>query len=186
MATDDHYATLRVAPDADGNVIRAAYRGLMRRYHPDVNGSQGAAARAKAINEAYACLRDPERRALYDRDRLSDRAAAAAGKPSPRRGAPYAPPPFAPSGDISWAVGDTGGWRRPRWSRPTWWQALGLAGASVVTMMTFSATSATPPFTPPKDAPVVTYVRTIQPAPAPTDEDREKARRRGREKVTTE
>lgn len=179
MATEDHYATLRVAPDAGAEAIRAAYRGLMRRFHPDVNGTEGAAARAKAINEAYACLRDPEQRARYDSDRRSDQAAAAAGRPTPRRGSAYAPPPPPPSStaaDMRWATADTGGWRRPRWGRPTWWQALGLAGASVVTMMTFSATSATPPFTPPKETPVVTYVRSVEPAPPQTPEPRPRAR----------
>lgn len=171
MATDDHYATLRVAPDADGGVIRSAYRALMRRYHPDVNGSDSAVARAKAINEAYACLRDPERRALYDRDRMAD--PAADGAPPPRRSKPFSPPPPP---DMAWTMADIGGWRRPRFGRPTWWQALGLAGASIVTVMTFSATSATPPFTAPTDAPVVTYVRSVEPGPPKPDTARPRDR----------
>lgn len=161
MAMDDHYATLRVAPDADGGAIRSAYRALMRRYHPDVNGSRGAGARAKAINEAYACLRDPSKRALYDRDRESDRAADIA--PTPRRSSTSRPPPP----DMAWSMADVGGWRRPRWGRPTWWQAAGLAGASIVTVMTFSATSATPPFPAPA---TVTYVRLVPKPPQPVDE----------------
>lgn len=164
MGMDDHYATLRVAPDADGGAIRLAYRALMRRYHPDVNGSRGAVARAKAINEAYACLRDPAKRALYDRDRVSERAADMA---PPRRRGPAAPPPPP---DMAWSLADIGGWRRPRWGRPTWWQAAGLAGASIVTVMTFSATSATPPFPAPADAPVVTYVRMVPKPPQPVEE----------------
>ena len=172
MGMDDHYATLRVAPDADGGVIRAAYRTLMRRYHPDVNGSRGAGARAKAINEAYACLRDPERRALYDRDRLSDRAAGIT-PPPPRRGSSSPSPPPPP--DMAWAMADIGGWRRPRWGRPTWWQALGLAGASIVTVMTFTATSAIPP----NEAPgAITYVRLVESAPPKPASERDRARAR--------
>ncbi len=169
MATDDHYATLRVAPDADGGVIRAAYRGLMRRYHPDVNGSDSAVARAKAINEAYACLRDTERRALYDRERAAD------AMPTPRRSSSYPPPPPTPP-DMAWAVADAGGWRRPRWGRPTWWQALGLVSASIVTVMTFSATSATPPFSPATETPKVTYIRSIAGTPPKSTEVRTRDR----------
>jgi hypothetical protein len=151
MGMDDHYATLRVAPDADGRTIRAAYRALMRRYHPDVNGSRGAGARAKAINEAYACLRDPERRARYDRDR----AAGVTSPPPQRKSSPPPPPP-----DMSWVVADVGGWRRPRLGRPTWWQVLGLGGATIATAITFTATSATPSITAPS---AVIYMRMVEP-----------------------
>src|SRR3954447_6573511 len=63
-----HYDTLNVSPDAEIVVIEAAYRALMKKYHPD----QGAAAAAggpsaASINEAYAVLKDPARRADYDR-----------------------------------------------------------------------------------------------------------------------
>ena len=169
MGIDDHYATLRVAPDADGGAIRSAYRALMRRYHPDVNGSRGAGARAKAINEAYACLRDPERRALYDRDRDRDRSAGIT--PPPRRG-PAPPPP--PAADMSWVVADIGGWRRPRLGRPSWWQMVMLGGATIVTAITFTATSATPP----NDAPAITYVRLVDPKPPKPVEEREIKRAR--------
>ena len=47
-------------------MIRAAYHALMRRYHPDADPSPEAADRSRAINEAYAVLRDPEKRARYD------------------------------------------------------------------------------------------------------------------------
>ena len=166
MGMDDHYATLRVAPDADGGTIRAAYRALMRRYHPDVNGSRGAGARAKAINEAYACLRDPERRALYDRDRVTGRA------PPPRRAA-HSPPPGPPP-DMNWVVADVGGWRRPRLGRPSWWQMIMLGGATIATAITFSATSATPP----NDAPAITYVRLAEPMPPKAVEKRDGGRRK--------
>lgn len=154
MGLDDHYATLRVSPDSGIGDIRSAYRDLMRRYHPDVNGSDSAGARAKAINEAYACLRDPSRRARYDRDR-----AATTAPPPPRRGPAPSPVSAWTMAEPVWTGADRGGWRRPRMGRPTWWQALGLGGATIVTAITFSATSATPPYTAPG---AVTYVRVVE------------------------
>lgn len=47
-------------------MIRAAYRALMRRYHPDADPSSEASRRAQAINDAYAVLGDAEKRARYD------------------------------------------------------------------------------------------------------------------------
>jgi len=63
----DHYRTLGVAPDADEDVIRAAYVALMRKHHPDGSGADKADDRAKAINAAFDVLRDPQQRAAYDR-----------------------------------------------------------------------------------------------------------------------
>jgi len=64
--TRDHYAVLGVSPASEDVVIRAAYRALMRRYHPDADPSSEAGQRAQAINAAYAVLSDPEKRARYD------------------------------------------------------------------------------------------------------------------------
>jgi DnaJ domain len=68
----DYYAVLQVHPGAEQAVIDAAYRQLMRKYHPDVAGEDSQQAqllheRAKLINQAYAVLRDPDERWLYDR-----------------------------------------------------------------------------------------------------------------------
>jgi curved DNA-binding protein len=63
----DYYAVLGVAPDADEQAIKQAYRKLARQYHPDVNpGDKQAEERFKEINEAYQALSDPERRRKYD------------------------------------------------------------------------------------------------------------------------
>ena len=62
----DLYAVLGVAPHADEVVIRAAFKALMLRYHPDRNQSVEAAAKAAAIIEAFAVLGDPARRTEYD------------------------------------------------------------------------------------------------------------------------
>src|SRR5438876_3509416 len=67
MEFKDYYAALGVAPDADEQAIKQAYRKLARQYHPDVNpGDKQAEERFKEINEAYQSLNDPERRRKYD------------------------------------------------------------------------------------------------------------------------
>lgn len=67
VASEDYYEALGVPRDASAEAIRRAYRSLARRYHPDVNKEPGAEDRFKEISEAYEVLRDPEKRARYDR-----------------------------------------------------------------------------------------------------------------------
>src|ERR1700733_5207437 len=67
VAFRDYYESLGVARDASADEIRRAYRTLARKHHPDVNKDQGAEDRFKEISEAYEVLRDPEKRARYDR-----------------------------------------------------------------------------------------------------------------------
>jgi curved DNA-binding protein len=63
----DYYEILGVPRNADEKAIKKAYRQLARRYHPDVNPDDEAAAdRFKEINEAYQVLSDPQKRARYD------------------------------------------------------------------------------------------------------------------------
>jgi hypothetical protein len=62
----NHYAVLNVAPDAEPVVIEAAYRALMKKYHPDQGQAEAGARSATDINNAFAVLRDPQRRADYD------------------------------------------------------------------------------------------------------------------------
>jgi hypothetical protein len=64
--TGNYYAILGVSPTSEDAVIRAAYRALIRRHHPDADPSGDAPERARAINAAYAVLGDPEKRARYD------------------------------------------------------------------------------------------------------------------------
>jgi curved DNA-binding protein len=63
----DYYAALGVPRDADAEAIKKAYRKLARQHHPDVSKDAGAEARFKDVAEAYATLKDPEKRAAYDR-----------------------------------------------------------------------------------------------------------------------
>lgn len=66
MPLHTHYENLKVARNAPPEVIRAAYRVLAQRYHPDVNPSPDAARVMKLLNVAYAVLSDPQRRAAHD------------------------------------------------------------------------------------------------------------------------
>ncbi|MBN8817104.1 MAG: molecular chaperone DnaJ [Sphingomonas sp.] len=64
----DYYELLEVERTADAGTLKAAYRKLAMKYHPDRNpGCQDSEARFKAINEAYDCLKDEQKRAAYDR-----------------------------------------------------------------------------------------------------------------------
>ena len=65
----DPYRLLQVDPSADAEVIAAAYRRLARLHHPDLSRDPDAEQRMAELNAAWAILRDPERRAAYDRER---------------------------------------------------------------------------------------------------------------------
>ncbi|HYG29836.1 MAG TPA: molecular chaperone DnaJ [Allosphingosinicella sp.] len=68
MTETDYYTLLQVERGADEKAIKSAYRRLAMECHPDRNGGcPDATARFKAISEAYDCLKDPQKRAAYDR-----------------------------------------------------------------------------------------------------------------------
>lgn len=81
MKFKDYYAALGVPRDADAETIKKAYRKLARQHHPDVSNEPGAEARFKEVAEAYATLKDADKRAEYDQ--LGQR----------RPGEEFAPPP---------------------------------------------------------------------------------------------
>lgn len=66
MEFKDYYQTLGVARDATAEDIKKAFRKLARKYHPDVSKETDAERRMQEVNEAYAVLSDPEKRAAYD------------------------------------------------------------------------------------------------------------------------
>jgi len=66
MKYKDYYAALGVPRDADLEQIKKAYRKLARTYHPDVSKAPDAEARFKEAAEAYATLKDADKRAAYD------------------------------------------------------------------------------------------------------------------------
>ncbi|MBB6306786.1 molecular chaperone DnaJ [Xanthobacter tagetidis] len=68
MAKRDYYETLGCDRGADETVLKTSYRKLAMKWHPDRNqGDAEAEIRFKEVNEAYEVLKDPQKRAAYDR-----------------------------------------------------------------------------------------------------------------------
>jgi curved DNA-binding protein len=67
MKFKDYYEILGVSRTATPEEIKAAYRRLARKYHPDVSKEPHAETRFKELGEAHEVLKDPEKRALYDK-----------------------------------------------------------------------------------------------------------------------
>jgi hypothetical protein len=85
VSVPDPYKVLQVDPEAEDEVIEAAYKRLARKYHPDVSPDSGSVERMVRINQAWEMLRDPTKRAAVDRARArasgtSARVVAADGK----------------------------------------------------------------------------------------------------------
>ena len=103
----DPYEVLQVHPRADPDVVRAAYRTLARKYHPDFGGDP---KRMMALNEAWAILGDPDRRTEHDRTSSSRSAPPVVTTPPP-------PPPLDMTGVPEPPV-------RPRTSANRWGTVL--------------------------------------------------------------
>ncbi len=108
--TSDPYRVLQVDPEAEPEVIRAAYRALALKYHPDL--STGSEERMAAINQAWLILRDTDARTRHDQVR---------GGAPPRRAGPQpvvsysmpGPVPVTPPGAAAGSVLEFGrysGW----------------------------------------------------------------------------
>jgi len=68
MAKEDYYKLLGVGRDASSDEIKKAYRKMAVKWHPDKNpDNPEAEAKFKEISEAYEVLKDPEKKAAYDR-----------------------------------------------------------------------------------------------------------------------
>jgi len=67
----DYYSILHVLPSAEIDVIKAAYRALSRKYHPDTYAGDKAYAgkRMQEINDAFGVIGDPDKRKKYDAER---------------------------------------------------------------------------------------------------------------------
>ena len=111
-----HYENLKIAENAPAEVVRAAYRALSQRYHPDKNlGSKDAVRVMQVINDAYETLSDPVKRQGYD---------ALLARARQAQGAAATPPPIQahprPGPTTSW-------WTNKRLFWATFWAwTLGL------------------------------------------------------------
>lgn len=95
----DAYRVLQVDPEAEQDVIKAAYRRLARKYHPDLAVGAEAAARMAAINAAWELIGEPAARVAYDELASTFASGSAAGAGSgrgagdPARPTEAGPPP---------------------------------------------------------------------------------------------
>lgn len=94
------YDILEVSPAASNEVIKAAYKMLTMRYHPDRNqNNPGAEACQKRLNSAYDVLSDPIKRKAYDESLTAHHRASATSEEAPsakaeQATAPRQEPPF--------------------------------------------------------------------------------------------
>lgn len=91
MNDKDYYKILGVEHDATDEQIGKAFQKLARKYHPDVNKEPDAEEKFKEVSEAYAVLKDPDKRRRYDAMRSGNPFAAGGyGSPSQPQGDPFA------------------------------------------------------------------------------------------------
>jgi curved DNA-binding protein CbpA len=107
---NDPYEILQVHRKAEPEVIRAAYRALARKYHPDFGGEP---ARMAAISEAFAILGDTDRRSTYDAQAARTQTRRATDRKSTVAAPPNGTPDRRAQGTASGSVIDFGryaGW----------------------------------------------------------------------------
>ncbi len=101
----DPYEVLQVRPDAHAAVVQAAFRALAALRHPDADASAEATARMAELNIAYAMVRTPEGRSVYEQARV-----AAAARPAAPLAAAVPPPPNANRSSATVDFGRYTGW----------------------------------------------------------------------------
>ncbi len=72
MRDQSLYELLQVSENADQEIIQAAYRRLILRYHPDRSSEPNAGEMTQRLNDAYAILSDPTQKVEYEREREAD------------------------------------------------------------------------------------------------------------------
>jgi len=107
-AAFDPYTVLQVLPDADQEVVNAAFKALALKYHPDHDATRRAAEKMAELNRAYTILRDPVRRAAHDRSRRATIAGISVAATSAR--ASGAPPPSSANQGSVLGFGRYAGW----------------------------------------------------------------------------
>jgi curved DNA-binding protein CbpA len=133
VSRPDPYKILQVDPEAEDEVIEAAYRRLARKYHPDVASGGDAAARMVAINQAWEVLRNPVSRSAVDRARShsiehGEQPPAADGGTHGRAGGA---PPVSPSTSGMPDLSDTGSTnRRPDTVSRDWTSGRSTTGST--------------------------------------------------------
>ncbi len=103
MKLPDYYAMLGVNPTATPTAIKQAYRQLVRLHHPDINQQQQD-TKMKRLNEAYAVLNDPQKRAAYNALLLEEYQRIMTQKAS----TPSRPPSTRQEHKMTWAEGFKG------------------------------------------------------------------------------
>ena len=103
----DPYAVLQVLPNAEQEVVNAAFKALALKYHPDHDATRRAAEKMAQLNAAYAILRDERSRAAHDRARRATIAGISVA--STVRGSAEAPPSSPSSGSVL-TFGRYAGW----------------------------------------------------------------------------
>lgn len=88
----DHYEVLEISDDASPAEIKAAFRRLAKKLHPDKQPGEDAAAQFQALTKAYEVLSDPERRKHFDWLRAHKGGASIRSERAPERSEPEAPP----------------------------------------------------------------------------------------------
>ena len=102
MELVDPYRILQVAPNAEQEVIQAAYRALALKYHPDRDRTTYAQRRMLQINAAYSLIRDDTTRTEWDRSQRQ-------GRQAPTR-VSAAPPPRSEAAGTRVSFGRYAGW----------------------------------------------------------------------------